>query len=183
MLSQSIIDKILAKYGKEHIFSADCAPLGKEIGISETTVKRMLGLVGADSKERYRTPHNSTMDILAKWLGYENHLALLNDVGEGTRSSEFTSLDSVKVAELATGTKIRLTYHPCRTIVMTYLGNFEFLVNDSINSKLIAGDKLKITHLIINQELIAGDVVRDGKSLGAYRGAKDGGLLSLEIIA
>ena len=27
MLPQSIIDKILAKYGKEQIFSADCAPI------------------------------------------------------------------------------------------------------------------------------------------------------------
>ena len=182
MLPQSIIDKILAKYGKERIFSADCAPLGSAIGISETTVKRMFGLVGADSKERNRTPHNSTMDILAKWLGYESHEALLNDVGEGSYTSEFTSLESIKVAELAEGTQIRLSYHPSRVIVMTYLSNFEFQVDESTNSKLIAGDRLKITHLILNQELIAGDVVRDGNSLGAYRGAKDGGLISLEIV-
>ncbi len=69
MLSQTILDKILAKYGKETIYSADCAPLAGEIGVSETTVKRMFGLVGKFSRERNRTPHNSTMDIVAKWLG------------------------------------------------------------------------------------------------------------------
>ncbi len=65
---------------------------------------------------------------------------------------------------------------------MTYLGNFEFKIDDSTNSKLIKGDRLKITHLILHQELIAGDVVRDGISLGPYRGAKNGGLTYLEII-
>lgn len=183
MLPQSIIDKILAKYGKEQIFSADCAPLGHEIGLSETTVKRMFGLVGPDSKERHRTPHNSTMDILAKWLGYDNYTALFDDVSEGSGASEFTSLVSIEVGALEEGSQIRLTYHPARAIVMTYIGNNEFRVEHSRNSKLKVGDILKITHLILNQELIIADVVRDGVSLGAYRGAKDGGLTSLHVMA
>ena len=182
MLPQSIIDKIVAKYGKERIFSADCAPLGDEIGLSATTVKRMLGLVGAESKERNRTPHKSTMDILAKWLGYDSYMSLLSEVGEGNYASEFTSLETIAVRELDEGMQVRLSYHPNRTIVMTYIGNCEFLVEDSENSKLIKGDKLKITHLILHQELIAGDVTRNGISLGAYRAAKDGGLTSMEII-
>lgn len=122
MLPRSIIDKILAKYGKEQIFSADCAPLGHEIGLSETTMKRMFGLVSPDSKERHRTPRKSTMDILAKWLGYANYTALFDDVGEGSNASEFTSLVSIEVAGLEEGTKIRLGYHPSRIIVMTYRG-------------------------------------------------------------
>lgn len=182
MLPQSIIDKILAKYGKAQVFSADCAPLANEIGLSETTVKRMLGLVGAHSRERHRRPHNSTMDILAKWLGYEDYLALLNDVGEGRSPSDFTTLECVDVEHLDCGTQIRLGYSPSRVIVMTYLGDYEFLVNESKNSKLIKGDRLRITHLILNQELIVGDVVRGGISLGAYRGAKDGGLTLLEVM-
>lgn len=52
MLPQSIIDKILAKYGKKEIYSADCVPLAQEIGVSETTLKRMLGLVGKNSPEK-----------------------------------------------------------------------------------------------------------------------------------
>lgn len=182
MLSQSIIDKILAKYGKERIYSADCAPLAHEIGVSETTVKRMFGLVGAQSKERNRTPHNSTMDIVAKWLGYENYAALLSDESELNTSSEFTKMELINVVDLGEGTQVCLSYHPSRSIMMTYIGNFEFVVNQSRNSKLLKGDRLRITHLVLNQELIVGDVVRDGVSLGAYRGAKDGGLSSLEIV-
>lgn len=103
MLPQSILDKILAKYGKERIYSADCAPLANNIGLSETTIKRMFGLVGAESKERNRTPHNSTMDILAKWLGYDSYMALLTELGEGDSSSEFTSFESVEAADLEPG--------------------------------------------------------------------------------
>lgn len=182
MLPQSIIDKILAKYGKEQIYAADCLPLARNIGVSETTVKRMLGLVGIDSPERRRTPHNSTMDILARWLGYENYKALLCEIGENDSSSEFTSLESIDVASLKEGSQILLRYEPARVIVMTYLGDREFLVNESKNSKLIKGDRIKLSVLVLGQELLVSEAIRDGKSLGSYRGAKDGGLTSLEVI-
>ena len=101
MLPPSIIQKILAKYGKEKVYSADCASLADKIGIGETTVKRMLGLVGETSPERNRTPHVSTMDILAKWLGYENYKALLREIGENDYSSDFTFMESIDVKDLA----------------------------------------------------------------------------------
>ncbi len=183
MLPQSIIDKILVKYGKEQIYSADCAPLASEIGVSETTVKRMLGLVGEKSAERNRTPHVSTMDILAKWLGYDNYKALLREIGEQDLSSEFTTIESIDVATLEVGTQIQLKYDPSRLIVMTYLGNYDFIINESKFSKLRKGDRITVTHLVLGQELIVKRVERDGIVHGGYRGAKDGGLTSLEIIA
>lgn len=182
MLPQSIIDMVLAKYGKHRIFSADCAPLGHEIGLSETTIKRMFGLVGPDSKERNRIPHKSTMEILAKWLGYDNYESLLREIGEKDCSSEFTAMESIDLSKLTEGTRIKLTYHPSRTLLLEYLGSNRFMVEQSINSKLQKDDTLLITHLIKNQELIAGDVVRNGISLGPYRAAKEGGLTSLVIM-
>ncbi len=182
MLPKSIIDLIHERYGKKQIFSADCAPLGNEIGISETTVKRMLGLVGPESKERYRVPHASTMEILAKWLGFDSYQVLLENVGEKKVSSEFTELDCIDVDNLQEGSRVRFSYHPAREVTLTYLGNDEFRVANSKNSKLKEGDLLKISHLIKGQELIVGDVMREGVSLGPFRGAKDGGLTSLEIL-
>lgn len=183
MLPQSIIDKILTKYGKEQVYAADCLSLARKIGLSESTVKRMFGLVGADSPERRRVPHNSTMDILAKWLGYENYKALLHEIGEGDTSSEFTAVESIDVASLDEGSQIQLRYEPARLIVMTYLGDNEFLVNESKNSKLVKGDRIKLTTLVLGHEMLVSEVIRDGISRGGFRGAKDGGLTSLEIIA
>lgn len=181
MLPQSIISKILAKYGKDQVYSADCASLAGKIGIGETTVKRMLGLVG--EPERNRTPHVSTMDILARWLGYDNYKALLKEIGEQDYSSEFTSLESLDIMNLDEGSQIRIKYEPSRIIVMTYLGNREFLINESENSKLQKGDRIKVTHLVIGQELLVSEIIRDDRNIGGYRGAKDGGLTCLEIIA
>lgn len=183
MLSQSIIGKILAKYGKEKVYSADCASLAEKIGLSETTVKRMLGLVGENSPERNRTPHVSTMDILAKWLGYENYRELLREIGENDYSSEFSFMESIDVKDLEVGTQIQLKWEPSRIIVITYCGNEDFIVNESKNSKLLKGDKIKLSHLVLGQELLVKEVWRGDRLLGPYRGAKDGGLTSIEIIA
>lgn len=182
MLPQSIINKILAKYGKEKVYSADCAALSESIGLGETTIKRMLGLVGESSPERHRTPHVSTMDILAKWLGYENYKTLLQELGEGDYTSEFTPMQTIEAVKLTVGTQIQLRYEPARVIVMTYLGDNAFLVNESKNSKLVKGDRIELTHLTLGQELLVREVIRGDRNLGGYRGAKDGGLTSLEII-
>ncbi len=183
MLPQSIISKILAKYGKDEVYSADCASLAGKIGIGETTVKRMLGLVGENSPEKHRTPHVSTMDILAKWLGYDNYKSLLMEIGEQDYSSEFTSMNNIDVKDLAEGTQVQIKYEPGRVIVMTYLGNSIFMINESINSKLQKGDRVTVSFLVLGLELIVKEVVRGERNLGGYRGAKDGGLTSIEIIA
>lgn len=183
MLPQSIISKILAKYGKDEVYSADCASLAGKIGIGETTVKRMLGLVGENSPEKNRTPHVSTMDILGKWLGYDNYKALLREIGEQDYSSEFTSIESIDVRDLDDGTQVQIKYEPARVIVMTYLGNGTFMINESRNSKLQKGDRVKLSYLVLGQELIVKEVMRGERNHGGYRGAKDGGLTSIEIIA
>lgn len=183
MLPQSIIQKILSKYGKEKVYSADCASLADKIGLSETTLKRMLGLVGENSPERNRTPHVSTMDILAKWLGYDNYRELLKEIGENDYSSEFTFMESIDVKDLVVGTQLQIKWEPSRILVITCCGDDIFIINEAKNSKLLKGDKIKLTHLILGQELLIKEVWRGECMLGPYRGAKDGGLTSIEIIA
>lgn len=183
MLSKTIIEMIETKYGKKNLQSGDCASLAGSIGVGETTVKRMLGLVGADSPERNRTPRVSTYDLLAKWLGYDDYRALLIELNEGDVASEFTSMHSIETAALAEGTQIQLRYEPARVMVMTYLGNDEFMINESQNSKLLKGDRIWLTHLVLGQEVIIREVRRGERNLGGYRAAKDGGLTYLEIIA
>ncbi|MDE5812605.1 MAG: hypothetical protein K2H61_09930, partial [Muribaculaceae bacterium] len=73
-------------------------------------------------------------------------------------------------------------YDPDRSLLMTYLGASEFMINESRNIKLRKGDRIKMTHLVVGQEMLVSNVVRDGNSLGGYRAAKDGGLTSIELI-
>lgn len=187
MLAKSIIEKIRAKYGKDQLFSADCALIANAINeghpgpiVSVSTVKRLLGFAGTPGDAP--TPRNSTLDTLAKWLGYENYKALLKEVGEGDYSSDFASQSRIDADDLAEGTQIQFTWEPSRVIVMTYLGNNQFMINEAQNSKLLKGDRITLTALVLGQLFSVSEVVRNGKSLGSYTGAKDGGLTSLEII-
>lgn len=181
-MPKSIVEKILAKYGKEKLYSADCAPLAADIGVSETTIKRMLGLVGENSMEKNRTPHVSTMDILSKWLGYDSYKELLKELGENNYSSEFASKELINVSDLTIGTQIQLRWEPSRILVLTFCGGNSFIINESKNSKLLKGDRIKLSHLVLGQELIVKEVIRGDRMLGPYIGAKDGGLTTLEVI-
>ncbi|MDE6559723.1 MAG: hypothetical protein K2K29_07545, partial [Muribaculaceae bacterium] len=169
MLSETIIKLIEKKFGKKNIQSGDCASLAGEIGIGQTTVKRLLGLVGENSPERHRVPHTSTMDLLSQWLGYDNYKSLIRDLDRMNSASEFTSMSLIECDTLETGSQIQVRYEPGRLLVMTYLGNQEFVINESKNSKLLKGDRLKLSHLILGQEMIVKDVIRANKNLGGYR--------------
>lgn len=81
MLPQSILDKILAKYGKERIYSSDCLPLAQEIGVSETTVKRMFGLVGIIPESAiYRQPVMFELQPYLEFLAKCRHIKRIGAV-------------------------------------------------------------------------------------------------------
>lgn len=187
MLHKSIIDKIKTKYGQREIYSADCELIADSINkghsgpiVSTSTIKRLLGFAG--TPETAPTPRANTLDIIAKWLEYDSYKTLLASIGVSNESSEFTSMQSIEVSSLDEGCQIQVRYEPARVIVMTYLGDSQFVINESKNSKLMQGDRLRITHIVLGQEMLVRDVVRDGCSLGGYRAGKDGGLTSIEVI-
>ncbi len=184
MLPNSIIEKIRVKYGKKELYASDCALIADEINsdypgpvVSTVSMKRLLGFTSVAPR-----PRPNILDSIAKWLGYDNFKSILRETGEMNYSSEFTSIESIEVIDLEEGTQVMIKYEPLREILMTYVGGGQFLINESKNSKLLKGDRISLTHLVMGQELIVKEVIRDGKSLGGYRGAKDGGLTLLEII-
>lgn len=187
MLHKSIIEKIKAKYGRQEIYSADCELIADAINtghagpiVSTSTIKRLLGFAG--TPETAPTPRANTLDIVAKWLGYDTYKSLLTSIGESDDASEFTTKTSIDIDQLDAGSQIQVRYEPSRVIVMTYLGNGEFVVNEAKNCKLFQGDRLRVTHLVLGQEMLVRDVIRNGHSLGGYRAGKDGGLTSIEFI-
>lgn len=183
MANTELIKKIEKKFGRQLRYSQECEPLveaiyeetGERLGVS--TLKRLFGFVG-----QVVVPRTSTMDIIAQYIGYPNYELLLKDMENDSDISAFSPVDEIDVAEIQTGTQIQLTYDPNRLIVMTYLGNSRFIVNESQNCKLQKGDIVRITHLAVGFDLLASEVVRDGNNIGPYHAAKQGGLTSLEII-
>lgn len=183
MTNKEILKKIEERFGKPITYSQECEALVEAIyeatgeRLGTTTLKRYFGLVS----ERV-IPRKSTLDIIAQYIGYPSYKLLVADMGSDTDISAFSLVDGVDVTMLENGTQIQLTYDPNRLIVMTYLGDFQFIVNESQGSKLRKGDVLKVTHLDVGYELIAQTVIRDGNNLGQYIAGKEGGLTSIEVI-
>lgn len=184
MLSKEIIKKIEKKFATEIKYSGQCDALAQAImdetktTIGSTTLKRLLGFAADE-----RRPHVSTLDILARYLGYPNFELLTKDLGEDCDISMFQPAESLNSKDLTSGTQIQITYDPLRLVIMTYIGNNRFVVNESKNSKVKKGDILVIIQMIVGMQFYCLDVIRDNKSLGSYVAAKQNGLTSIEIIS
>lgn len=147
--------------------------------IGETTLKRIYGFVGLDQNI---VPRILTLDILAQYIGYSNFKSFAKELGENPEISSFSLIESISAYDMEVGEKIRFTYKPDRKLLLTYLGNNEFVVDESHNSKLIQGDVLTINgNFLIGAELLINDVKRNGNHLGSYFAAKDGGLTDWEL--
>lgn len=182
-LSKELRKRVEDRLGMPLKYSADCELLaqaieditGERLGV--TTIKRLFGFAG-----ELVEPRGTTMDIIAQYLGYHDMKDMASKLGDQSDISMFTPVESIDPATLAEGTQIQITYDPDRLIVMTYLGDSRFIINESQNSKLRKGDKIHVAQLAKGFDLLALDIVRDGESIGQYHAAKNGGLTSIEII-
>lgn len=133
---------------------------GEHVGVN--TIKRMIGLLADE-----RQPRETTLNVLAKYLGFDDW-ATLKEV-EHNSNSAFNAADlDIKASELEAGSKIHFSYLPDREVTLVYRGYSQFVVEQSVNSKLRAGDKLILSHIVDGYPLIVDDVQREGKSLGAF---------------
>lgn len=107
---------------------------------------------------------------------------LAKDLGEDVDISDFRVVESIDSADLEIGEQIQITYQPNRLLVLSYIGDNKYVVNESRGSKLLKGDKLIIAGFYVGFELLVSDVERGGSHLGSYQAAKQGGLTSVEIV-
>ena len=182
MLSKVIIKHIEKKFGKEIRYPSDCESLSEDVflhtkqKISVSTLKRLLGFVNG-----VQDPRLYTLDILAKYLGYNNWDVYL-EVIKAFSNSDFFNIEKIDVESLSIGAKIQISYEPNRVINLNYTGNFNFKIESSENSKLQVGDIVKISNFVKNFPLLISEVKRNDQNLGQYRAGKSGGLSEIKII-
>ena len=134
------------------------------------TLKRLLGFIDDE-----REPRTSTLDVIARYLGFENW-DILKTFDDRSNSSFESSSEEIRVNDLSVGQCIQISYLPDRQIELAYLGANRFRVKESANSKLLAGDEMTITHIVQGYPLLVSEVIRDGKSLGAFTAGKAQGI-------
>ena len=146
------------------------------VRIGATTLKRLLGFAQDE-----RMPHTSTLDAIARYLGYAHweELAQIEDKGN---SGFDRSDEEIRSVDLQRGAFVEITYLPDRIVRMQYFGDQIFGVIDSVNSKLQENDKVEIQSFVLNHPLLVLNVWRDGESLGQFTAGRVSGLSSIKVL-
>lgn len=174
--SPYIKDMLQQKANRKLRLPADCEYLaldiemvtGEHIGVN--TLKRLLGFIDDE-----REPRLSTLDIIARYLDFENW-DLLKCFDDKSNSSFNATEDEIRTIDLYLDQRIQISYLPDRLIEIEYSGDERFVVKESQNSKLQIGDELIITHIVKGYPLLVSHVWREGIDLGAFTAGKAQGI-------
>ena len=162
---------------------SDCEYLSYDIEskigvhIGATTLKRLLGFAQDE-----RTPHVTTLDAIARYLGYAHWDALMRVEDNG--NSDFNqSAEVLQSSSLQSGDSVQITYLPDRKVTFEYKENSRYQVTESENSKLFVGDEVEIQGFVLHHPLLVSQVWRDGKALGSYTAGIVEGLSSITLLS
>ena len=178
----NIIELLKRKSGNGLRLPSDCEYLSLDIEsktgvrIGATTLKRLLGFAKDE-----RSPHASTLDAIARYLGYAhwNELSKIEDQGNSDFSS---SDDELRSSDLQIGQEVEITYLPDRHVVLTYHGCNRYTVRVSENSKLQVGDEVEILNFVLHHPLLVMQVWRNNEPLGQFTAGRVSGLSSIKIL-
>lgn len=129
--------------------------------INAKTLKRLFGYDKTDEESFIRL---YTLDVLSRYLGYENwnayleHLRLL----EGSGSGDFKG-EEINADDLSIGDTLRIAWQPNRKSTLKYLGNQKFEVTEMENSKWQVGDTFLCKHFMMGKPLYVDNLTgKDG---------------------
>jgi len=177
-----IIQLLKEKSENELRIPSDCEYLSLDIEsktgirIGATTLKRLLGFAQDE-----RVPHASTLDAIARYLGFA-HWEELSQIEDKGNSDFDTPEEEIRSADLQLGVNVEMTYLPDRKVRMQYLGNQRYRIVESENSKLLVGDEVEILSFVLHHPLLVLNVWRDGESLGQFTAGRVSGLSSVKIV-
>ena len=143
--------------------------------ISTSTLKRLWGYVdGADATR------NSTLEILSKFLGFKDWDGFLEHIDQDNGSDRVTK-QHIKTEDLSVGDCVSVSWKPNRRCVFRYLGDYQFKVEQSENSKLKAGNTFRCGLFILGEPLYLNDLVQGNNPPVAFVVGNKDGLCELEI--
>ena len=137
--------------------------------LSASTLKRLWGYVDGADKTR-----NSTLEILSKFLGFNNWDAFLEHISQDS-GSDRVKKQHIKTDDLVVGDIVSVSWKPNRRCSFRYLGDYHFIVEQAENSKLKVGNTFRCGLFILGEPLYLSDLVQDNELPVAFVvGNKDG---------
>jgi len=128
-----------------------------------------------------RSPHVSTLDVIAHYLDYA-HWGELSKIEDNGNSDFDSPDDEVRSANLQPGANLQITYLPDRRLTFEYIGNYRYRVTDSVHSKLQKDDEVEILHFVLHHPLLVVNVWRNGESLGQFTAGRVSGISSIKLL-
>ena len=177
-----IVQLLKAKSANDLLQPSDCEFLSLDIEsktgvrIGSTTLKRLLGFAQDD-----RLPHASTLDAIARYLGYA-HWDELKDIEDKGNSDFGTTEEEIRSDDLAPDRIVEFAYLPDRLVRLKYLGSHRYLVLESQNSKLQADDEIEVQNFVLHHPLLVLQVWRHGEKLGQFTAGRISGLSSITLL-
>ena len=135
------------KTPNDFIFLAGAIWNQSHLTISPTTLKRLWGYIDGADQTR-----NSTLDILSRFLGYDNWDDFIKKTGMESNSDEVLS-PHVKTKDLQVGDRVKVSWMPNRRCTFRYLGEEQFIVEEAENSKLKVGNTFFCSLFILGEPL------------------------------
>ena len=143
--------------------------------LSLSTIKRLWGYVESNG-----APRLSTLNTLAQFLGFTDwnaYLVALEQRG-GTESAMFTG-EGIQTADLQAGDKVAVAWQPNRQCTFRYLGDNQFVVEESKNAKLQRGTIFSAARFMISQPMYLDNILLADGTRTSYLAGKRNGLTSV----
>ena len=144
------------KLPRDFVFLEKQVECYTSVKISQSTLKRLWGYVSCDSAPSYYV-----LDTLATMLGYTSWTDFVKRSLDSESSCRIVRR-KLQMDALSLGDKIELMWSPFRVLVAEYTGDGTFVVEQSENSKLIAGDTFHCSCVIEGEPLYLTDVTQPG---------------------
>jgi hypothetical protein len=142
--------------------------------VSRTTLMRLWGYVDEDV-----TPRKGTLDILAQFIGYQDWDGYCQNslLPKEQQSSPVMSRRLSVAKELVEGERLRLTWQPDRVCDIEYLGDLQFRVIASENTRLKPGDTFECSLIIEGEPLYLDHLKQDAQQTISYVCGKKSGVM------
>lgn len=143
-----------------HDFDTLETNIKKELPQAVINAKTLKRLFGYDKTDTDSTIRLYTLDILTKYLGYDNwnayleHLQLLEGIGSGDFKGEEINADDLQI-----GDTLQIAWQPNRKSTLKYLGNQQFEIVETENSKWQVRDTFFCRHFISGKPLYVDNLI------------------------
>lgn len=135
----------------------------KEMPQSSINAKTLKRFFGYDQTDEHSTIRLYTLDVLSQYVGFENwnayleHLRLL----EGSGSGDFKEAE-INTDDLSLGDTLQIAWQPNRHSTLKYIGNQQFEILETENSKWQVGDTFFCKHFISGKPLYVDNLTDKG---------------------